>query len=902
MRVRVVSIILVLLLYVTRTICDPDPPVARVVSLYARADRLFRLANATPATDSTALTTFSEVIRLTANLPNFAEKDTLLSLSLLKKGILLDAYAHYPQAIEAYRQTLNVHHKEDSIRFIAQTYAGAAYYNLNNFDSADYFLQNAERTPPAARNWDGEFRLYNSLGVLYYDNGNYQQAINYFDHALRLVESKQPLDKISAVNIRTNIATSFYRLGQYEEALNIYKKILGYKLATNFIYLNMGRTYAALGAYAEAMASYHRVDAAAVPAVWNEMGLTQWSLHHSDSAVAFLDRLVQVKQVNPLDLGINQLYRADILMDRQQYEQALKALQQAIVTFSRGNSDNFTGVFAYFRLFDALLKKAQVLGFIAKRDPSEKGLKASLDAYDAALELLRYIEKSYDTDEAKLFLKKKSADAYDGALSVCLQLHQLRPSEGYLEKAYLISEKSKATIIFANLQENAFYSGSSNASKQVLGELRNVKYHIAKLNVALEAGGDSASMNALAREKADYGMKLAGLQKQLERDNAYYKLKYEDEGPDLKTIRQQLTGDQVLISYYAAANELLTFMVTKEAITYHKDDSIAQVRRDVESWVNMLKSTENGRRFKPGAVGDRLYNHLVQPIKLNTHQNSEWIIVPDGFLYYLPFESLPSGENFLLQDVTISYRLSNRLLKSIESPAGNADILAFAPFAHDETKDFPRLPASGDEIAGLKATTYIDSAATKQNFERAANTHQVVHLATHATSGAFIVFHDDRLYLEELYGLNLSNVRLVVISACETGQGELAGKEGVMSLSRAFAYAGCQSTINSLWRADDKATSFIVKRLYVYLKKGYTKSHALRQAKLDYLSSDDVLDKSPAYWAHLVLMGDDAPLYSSNHWIMGVVIVVSALVVAGYLFSLYWTRRRSVKDIFRTLS
>jgi CHAT domain-containing protein len=114
---------------------------------------------------------------------------------------------------------------------------------------------------------------------------------------------------------------------------------------------------------------------------------------------------------------------------------------------------------------------------------------------------------------------------------------------------------------------------------------------------------------------------------------------------------------------------------------------------------------------------------------------------------------------------------------------------------------------------------------------------------------------EDCLFLEELYGLDMNKTKLVVISACETGQGELVSNEGVISLARAFAYAGCASSISSLWKADDQATSFILQRFYVYLRKGYKKSTALRQAKLDYLASGTV-NKSPGYWSHLVLIGD----------------------------------------------
>jgi CHAT domain-containing protein len=298
------------------------------------------------------------------------------------------------------------------------------------------------------------------------------------------------------------------------------------------------------------------------------------------------------------------------------------------------------------------------------------------------------------------------------------------------------------------------------------------------------------------------------------------------------------------------------------------------------------------------------------------------VIVPDGVFALLPFESLyadPGGKQWLVETTTISYRFSSRLLSAGAPEKTGEGVLAFAPFADAGVKAaggqeaFQRLPASKEEIAGLPGVQYWNGQATKDRFLATIAHYPVVHLATHAVSSvddaasSFIAFYparhsaiEDRLYLEELYGLDLHRTRLVIISACETGQGEVAPQEGVISLARAFAYAGCGSTINSLWKADDQATSAILRRFYVYLRRGETKARALQLAKLDYLQSDAV-DKSPAYWAHLVLTGDSSALYPKDHrawwWIGG--LAGSCLI---YLFSLYWANRRSKKDIFTTLS
>ncbi|HEY4208629.1 MAG TPA: CHAT domain-containing tetratricopeptide repeat protein [Puia sp.] len=887
----------------------PGTPPGGILALYHRSDVLFHLSNATPASDSTALAGFEEVIRQSERSDEFPGRDTLLFQSWLKKGILLDSKFNYQGAKEAYCHGLGFHPPSDSLKFVLYVYTGASYYNLNHFDSANYFLLKAESMTARVHGQDDEVRLYNTLGVLYYDNGNYQQGKNYFNKALGIVENKKPFDTAFATGLQTNIATCYYHLEQYDEALAIYKQLLPYHMFRNYIYINMGNAYMGLNKYPEALACFRKVDPARIPAVLNEMGYAEMKLQKPDSAAWFLDRLKtrlqsRASAMDELDLGINARYRADLQAGQRDYISALTDLQKAIITFSRNftdtstqkNPSNFTGTFAYYRLYDALVKKAEVFWELYKSKPDNAWLEASFEAYQAALSLLRYIERSYDTDDAKIFEKRKSSLAYDGALSVCLQLHRLHPEGNYLEQAFAISEKSKASIITANLEENRFAS-APGVNTGLLQTERNIKYNIARLNVKSEETTDKKEMEALAKEKAGYEIQLSQVQKQLERNGTYYRLKYEDKDPMPGQLQKQLNGNQALISFYAGGGVLHAFVLTASKFAYVRIDSLSRLRRDVESWVNALQTTENGRRFKAGALGGRLYTTLIKPIQQAVSGKDEWIIIPDGFLYFLPFESLPAGEDekTLLETTTISYRFSSQLLTSPTVDADSNGILSFAPFAGQGAEGpvpFARLPASGDEIAGLSGVHYINSQATKSQFLKEINKYPIVHLATHAVSSlnnaaaSFIAFYparhstiEDCLFLEELYGLNLNATKLVIISACETGQGELVAKEGVISLSRAFAYAGCGSTINSLWKADDKATSFILQRFYVHLKKGETKAKALREAKLDYLASD-AINKSPSFWAHLVLMGDTSPVYKKNMgWMWSLLLIPLGLMM-----------------------
>lgn len=209
-----------------------------------------------------------------------------------------------------------------------------------------------------------------------------------------------------------------------------------------------------------------------------------------------------------------------------------------------------------------------------------------------------------------------------------------------------------------------------------------------------------------------------------------------------------------------------------------------------------------------------------------------------------------------------------------------------------------QLPASAQEIAQAPGRAFTNEQATKERFLANINRYPVVHLATHAiadtgnSAASFIAFYphtqqpaNDALYLEELYGLQMDATRLIIISACETGHGVLVNSEGVLSLTRGFAYAGCQSIVNSLWKADDEATAAILHQFHVYLQQGFSKSKALRQAKLDYLHSN-ALHKTPGYWAHLIINGDTQPLIKAragNRWLLVISGAVAVLSLGIYL-------------------
>jgi CHAT domain-containing protein len=110
---------------------------------------------------------------------------------------------------------------------------------------------------------------------------------------------------------------------------------------------------------------------------------------------------------------------------------------------------------------------------------------------------------------------------------------------------------------------------------------------------------------------------------------------------------------------------------------------------------------------------------------------------------------------------------------------------------------------------------------------------------------------DGILTASEIYYKNIPNLELVVLSACDTGLGEVCG-EGVYGLQRAFKKAGANSILMSLWEVDDFATQMLMVEFYKHFLNGETKTKSLLKAQ-QYVKSQQGFE-DPEYWAGFVLL------------------------------------------------
>jgi hypothetical protein len=115
--------------------------------------------------------------------------------------------------------------------------------------------------------------------------------------------------------------------------------------------------------------------------------------------------------------------------------------------------------------------------------------------------------------------------------------------------------------------------------------------------------------------------------------------------------------------------------------------------------------------------------------------------------------------------------------------------------------------------------------------------------------------------------------------------------EGVISLARAFFYAGCPSVVMTLWDVEDRSGTAIIKEFYRNLKSGKPKDVALRDAKLSYLAAADPLMSHPHFWLGYISIGQSEPLYSGNVVYFFITLFVIIILVAADLLKKRMARR-----------
>ena len=337
---------------------------------------------------------------------------------------------------------------------------------------------------------------------------------------------------------------------------------------------------------------------------------------------------------------------------------------------------------------------------------------------------------------------------------------------------------------------------------------------------------------------------------------------------DPRQLSQRLRA--TLLFYWIGEQHSFLWVVTPMRIS----NFVLPSAQEIDPFVNSYRQTlvDGGNPLESAnANGQKLYEILIEPAKKFIQGNSRIVLLPDGSLYGLNFETLivPGPKpHYWIEDVTVTTASSLTLLAlAAARPAPKEKSMFIVGDTVSPNADFPALPQAGAEMQSIekyfpepRRTILSGGEATPAAYLTSKpEQFAYLHFVTHGTASrarpleSAVVLSKEKdedsykLYARDIVKHHLS-AYLVTISACNGAGTRAFSGEGLVGLSWAFLRAGAHNVIGALWEVSDASTPQLMDKLYEGLSRGQDPASALRAAKLSLLHSESVF-KKPYYWA-----------------------------------------------------
>jgi CHAT domain-containing protein len=719
------------------------------------------------------------------------------------------------------------YHQPDSINriFYFLTYQVDALHFLKNYQLAEKLLSNKINECEKAGNRTYLGIIYSLLGFVYIDKGAFLQSLGYFQKGYR-----QNL----FIHYRKGCTESLYQAGllyfekfnKYDHALQYYYKALVYADAVDSFYI--------LGSIANVYARKGQYDS---------------------SRILFQRAFDQIKP------GINE---NQLLQDPQQL------IGDNIAEF-------LTGV---------VLDKGDALFDQYKATKNAGALEEATRTYKTADQLLTKIKAEQTELKSKLYWRAHTRRLYEHSI----EISYIRSNTA---DAFYFFEKSRAVLLNDEVNEQKW-----NSNDDIL-QLAQAKKKILELNRELTVTDTTSTRyTVVQRGLFDNRQELVRLEKSIREHNSlYYQSMLDTSFIGLPDIQKYLSKDnRALLELFTGDSAVYSLMVTPQHCylsRINKKDFDTTVNLYISCIANPALLNSNFENYAHAA--HHLYQLLFQNIPL---PDGRIIISPDG--RYFPFEALVTNDSFrrpayFLDDHPTSYTYSARYLLNdfaLDAASVSGSFMGMAPVQYASGFHLNALPGSDQSLALIganfhQAINFIAARASKNNFLRNFTHCRIIQLYTHANYNSnnnepVIYFADSALYLSDLIAENKPATALVVLSACETGNGELYQGEGVFSFSRGFAALGIPSSISNLWSVDDLSTYHLTELFYKYLSDGDPTDVALQKAKKEFLRHASKMQQLPYYWAAPILVGKTAVLLQrpSGNWKFLIPLLLAALIIS----------------------
>ncbi|HQU85733.1 MAG TPA: CHAT domain-containing protein, partial [Pyrinomonadaceae bacterium] len=339
---------------------------------------------------------------------------------------------------------------------------------------------------------------------------------------------------------------------------------------------------------------------------------------------------------------------------------------------------------------------------------------------------------------------------------------------------------------------------------------------------------------------------------------------------------------------------------------------LGEVKTIDESIEKFRQTLRDVKRKDVKQLARTLNEKILLPLRPFFGDAEHLLISPDGNLSLIPFEALvDEKDQFAVEHYSFTYLTSGRDLLKMNEKRENKNkplIIANPSFGASETVSTVSRNAKQRSITATRNLTdtffaplggtmqeaqiiqtifpnadFLSGEQASETFLKQTNAPQILHLATHGffledkkignpllRSGLAFAGANSRkgekddgiLTALEASALNLCGTKLVVLSACDTGLGEIKNGEGVYGLRRSFVLAGTESLVMSLWSVSDLVTRELMTNYYKNLKNGLGRGEALRQVQLEMLKKPN--RQHPFYWASFIQSGDWTGLESKK--------------------------------------
>ena len=741
--------------------------------------------------------------------------------SLNNLGNAYDSLGQYRQAIEFHQQSLAIDTELENRQGIAKSLnnLGNAYDSLGQYRQAIEFHQQSLAIDTELENRQGIAKSLNNLGNAYDSLGQYRQAIEFHQQSLAIDTELE--DRQGEAKSLNNLGIAYGRLGQYRQAIEFFQQSLSIKreledrqgIAKSLN--NLGNAYGGLGQYRQAI-EFHQQSLAIDTELENRQGIAK-SLNNLGNAYDSLGQYRQAIEFHQQSLSIKRE-----LEDRQGEAASL------------GNLGN-----TYYRL--GQYRKA-------------------IEFYKQAIDVTESIQGDIKVEELITSYASQEVDTYENLINLLWNQKDFEAAFNYVERA-----RAKA---FLDQLANEKIDFRAGADSKLLEREQDLKSEINALTqqlITLRNGPKNQWDNETIAEtennrtalRKDYQDWLVQLKVQSPETASLKTV----EVASLPEIQGLLDADTTLVEYFVTNERTLAFIITRNSF---QAVPINVTRQQLTEELTLFQDFPDLDEPHPLELKN-LHDWLIVP--LQPHLNTTSItIVPHSILHYLPFAALTDGQQYLSDNYALLSLPSASILRYLPDKGksttgsllalGDPTIPGLSPLTHAQNEV--------ETIANLfKTKALVGKAATESAFRSRAKQSGIIHLAVHGEYNQINPLfsairllkdnqHDGSLEVHEVYGLDLTNTNLVVLSACQTKIGELSRGDEVVGLNRAFLYAGTPTIIASLWNVDDRATGLLMKQFYSHWQGGMNKAEALQQAQKDLRETYP----HPYFWAAFSLTGD----------------------------------------------